>query len=296
MIRSLPFASALALGAALTAAAGGRPMLVAASLPDLASIAASVGGGHVETFSLAKANTNPHSVEVLPSYMIKVSRSAAYLKVGLGLDGWADAVIDGSRNGNLKVVDCSAGIPVLDKPAGKVDASQGDVHPQGNPHYWLDPANADRIADAVQQAFQAIDPAHAGDYAANAKAFKAENAKRFGAWKARMEPLRGRAILAYHSSWAYFASAFGLRIVAHVEPYPGIPPTAKHLQRLLELIKAEKAEHLLQELYFPDKDARFLERQSGIHVHKVSPSCDGPAAGAYWSHLEALVASLAAEG
>lgn len=292
MLRSILLAASLALAAARPAAS---KVLVAASLPDLASIAASVGGGQVEAFSIAKANANPHSVEVLPSYLIKVSRAAVYLKVGLGLDGWADAVIDGSRNGKLRVVDCSAGIPVLDKPAGKVDASHGDVHPEGNPHYWLDPANADRIADAVLRALREADPAHAAAYAANAKAFQAENHRRLQGWKARMEPLRGRAILAYHSSWAYFAAAFGLRIVAHVEPYPGIPPTARHLQKLLELIETEKAGHLLQELYFPDKDARFLERQSGIHVHKVSPSCEGPAAGAYWDHLEALVSSLAAE-
>src|SRR5688500_18297305 len=133
----------LALALLLAGAAAAAPpdvalkAQVAASLPDLASTAASVGGNRVEVFAIAKASANPHSVEVLPSYMIKVARARVYLKVGLWLDGWADAVIDGSRNKGLLVADCSAGIPVLEKPEGKVDASHGDVHPHGNPHYWL---------------------------------------------------------------------------------------------------------------------------------------------------------------
>jgi zinc/manganese transport system substrate-binding protein len=109
---------------------------IAASLPDLASIAATVGGSEVDVFSIAKSNANPHFVEVLPSYMIKVSRVAIYLKVGMSLDQWADAIIEGSRNGNIDVVDCSVGIDALEKPTGKVDASMGDVHPQGNPIGW----------------------------------------------------------------------------------------------------------------------------------------------------------------
>src|SRR3954462_3077675 len=121
----LPVLAFLASAAAVSA-----KVKVAASLPDLASIAAYVGGGEVEVFSIAKANSNPHFVEVLPSYMIKVSRVAVFLKAGLALDQWADAIIEGSRNGDLIVEDCSGGIEVLEKPSGKLDASQGDVHPQ----------------------------------------------------------------------------------------------------------------------------------------------------------------------
>src|SRR3954466_6026996 len=134
---------------------------VAASLPDLASIASYVGGGEVEVFSIAKSNSNPHFVEVLPSFMIKVSRVAIFLKAGLALDQWADAIIEGSRNNKLSVVDCSGGVDVLEKPTGKVDASMGDVHPQGNPHYWLDPVNGIVIAGHVRDALKSEDPSHA---------------------------------------------------------------------------------------------------------------------------------------
>ncbi len=293
----------LALTACLALAASASAKIkVAASLPDLASIAAYVGGDEVEVFSIAKANANPHFVEVLPSYMIKVSRVAVYLKSGLALDQWADAIIEGSRNSNILVEDCSIeaggapGISVLDKPAGKVDASMGDVHPQGNPHYWLDPANGPVIAAHARAALSKADPAHATLYAANEKRFDEEIAKRNQDWHAKLAPLKGTAVVTYHSSWAYFAKAFELRIVGYVEPFPGIPPTAKHLQELVDKIKAEKAKVLIQEPYYGDSDPKFLERQTGIKVFRFTPSCEGIGAGDYFKHFDIMTAGLAGAG
>lgn len=282
--------------ALLAAAPASAKVKVAASLPDLASIAAYVGGGEVEVFSIAKGNANPHFVEVLPSYMIKVSRSAVYLKAGLALDQWADAVIEGARNPGLLVEDCSAGIDVLEKPAGKTDASQGDVHPQGNPHYWLDPANGPAIAAHVRAVLAKADPDHAGLFAANEKRFSGECARRNADWHARLAGLNGAAIVTYHSSWAYFAKAFGLRIVGYVEPYPGIPPTARHLQELTDRILSEKARILIQEPYFGDSDPKFLARRTGIRVYRFTPSCEGIGPGDYLDHFETMAAALAGAG
>src|SRR6266511_5188432 len=94
--------------AALAAPAPTQAKLrVAASTNDLASIAASVGGDQVEVFAIARPSADPHRVEALPSYMVKVSRARVYLKVGLGLDQWAQAIVDGSRNASVQIVDCS---------------------------------------------------------------------------------------------------------------------------------------------------------------------------------------------
>ncbi len=136
---------------------------IVAALPDLGSIASYIGGDKVEVSSIAKANANPHSVEVFPSYMAKVSRAAVYLKCGLGLDQWSDAIIDGSRNGKIVVVDCSNSVPVLEKPS-HVDASMGDVHPFGNPHYWLDPRNGIIAAQNIAEALKKADPANSALY------------------------------------------------------------------------------------------------------------------------------------
>lgn len=295
--------SCIALSAALSAAPAAAKMQVAASINDLASIAAYIGGEEVEVFSIAKPGANPHSVEVLPSYMIKVSRAAVYLKVGLGLDAWAQDILEGSRNSGILVQDCGsqgdAGLPaitVLDKPAGKVDASQGDVHAQGNPHYWLDPANGPVIAARIAHVLAKADPGHAQQFAANAKRFGAECAQRAEGWRARMAPLKGSAIVTYHSSWAYFAKAFGLRLVGQVEPFPGIPPSAKHLQGLVARIKSEKASVLIQEPYFGDGDAKFLQRQAGIRVYRFTPSCAGTGPEDWFRHFDAMTLALTDSG
>lgn len=267
---------------------------VVAALPDLGSIGAYIGGDKVEVSAIAKSNSNPHSVEVFPSYMAEVSRAAIYLKCGLDLDQWSDAIIDGSRNNDIRIIDCSKGINVLEKPTGKVDASKGDVHPYGNPHYWLNPENGIVIAENIATGLEQLDPTNADYYAARLDQFKKECTERMAVWRAEMNPLVGTSIITYHSSWVYFADAFGLSIIAQVEPFPGIPPNGNHLARLVDLIRREKVGFVIQEPYFPDDAGRFLSRETGVKVLKCAPSCSDVKADAYLSHFDAMVTQITA--
>ncbi len=265
---------------------------VAASTTDLASIAGSVGGDQVEVVAIARPNADVHRVEVLPSYMVQVSRADLYLKVGLGLDQWADGIIDGSRNSKLHVLDCSAGITPLDKPAS-ASAALGDVHPFGNPHYWLDPRNGAVVARTIAGELGRLDPAHAAAYAANAEAFAREAEAAWSRGQQAAGRLPVKTLFTYHASWVYFGRAFGLEIAATAEPVPGIPPTAKHLQELVDIAKQRGVTTLLQEPYFADEAGRFLAREAGVRVVKASPSCDDARAGSYLAHFDALFAGLA---
>jgi zinc/manganese transport system substrate-binding protein len=267
------------------------PIKIVASLPDLGSIAAYIGGDKVEVSAIGKPTNNPHAVEVLPSYMVIASRAAIYLKVGLALDQWADGIIDGSRNNRLVVVDCAEGVSVLQKPI-KVDASMGDVHPEGNPHYWLDPANGVIIAGNILKALKKIDPANSSFYENNFNDFKAATSRRSAAWKEKMAALSGQKVICYHSSWVYFAAAFNLTIAGNVEPVPGIPPTGKHLDKLVNMIKEDKITILLQEPYFPNDAPQFLNRQTGIKVYKISPSCQGVKANDYFDHFDDIISRI----
>jgi zinc/manganese transport system substrate-binding protein len=283
--RTLSFV-AIALGVALgLAAPAAAKMRVAASINDLASIAASVGGDQVEVFAIARPNADPHRVEALPSYMVRVSRAQVYLKVGLGLDQWADAIIDGSRNARLRTVDCSQGVTVLEKPTGPVNASMGDVHPNGNPHYWLDPRNGAVCAQTIAKALGEADPAHAADFAKRAAAFSAEADAAWKSGRQQADRLPVKDILTYHRSWPYLASAFGLEIQGTIEPVPGIPPTAKHLAGLLQLVKNRHIQVLVEEPYFSTDAGKFLARQTGIRPVVESASCDQPVAGSYLAHI-----------
>lgn len=281
--------------AALPAAAAGA-VTVVASTNDLASIAASVGGERVEVAAIARPSADVHRVELLPSYMVRVSRAQLYLKIGLDLDRWADRVIDGSRNARLRVVDCSAGVRILEKPTGRVDASMGDVHPGGNPHYWLDPRNGAVVAGTVAEALAELDPAHAEEYRARAQAFgrDAEAVRERGRQAAAALP--AKTLLTYHRSWTYFGDAFGLEIAGTVEPVPGIPPTAKHLAGLVKLVRERRVPVLLQEPYFSAEAGKFLAREAGVRVVVRSASCDRPEAGSYLAHFEAVLRELAGPG
>jgi zinc/manganese transport system substrate-binding protein len=265
---------------------------VVAALPDLASIASSIGGDRVDAFAIARSTSDPHSVEVLPSYMVRVSRADIYLKVGLHLDQWSGPLVDGARNSRITVVDCSEGVTVLDKPTGPVDASMGDVHPDGNPHYWLDPQNGSIIAATIAAALTAADPDGAEVYRANLERFNAEAAQHLADWKAQVAALPHRNIISYHSSWVYFAQAFGLDIVENIEPVPGIPPTASHLAHLTSVIREKQVKVILQEPYFADDAARYLARETAVTVLKLAPSCGGADAASYFSHFRQIIDAL----
>jgi zinc/manganese transport system substrate-binding protein len=224
--------------------------------------------------------------------MVRVSRARVYLKVGLYLDRWAEQIIDGSHNGNLKIVDCSQGIVPLEVPTGRVDASQGDVHPSGNPHYWLDPRNGGIVARTIADAFAQVDPAHAADFAARAEAFARECEEKAEQGRRAAERLPRKEILTYHRSWSYLADAFGLEVAATVEPVPGIPPTGKHLQELVTLVRQHEIPLLIAEPYFSEDAGNFLARETGIQVSWVSPSCEDAEPASYLAHFDAIIRIL----
>jgi ABC-type Zn uptake system ZnuABC Zn-binding protein ZnuA len=283
--------AALGAAALLIPAAAFAKIRVAASTTDLASIANTVGGDQVEVFSIAKPNADPHRIEALPSYMVKVSRAQVFLEVGLQLDQWADAIVDGSRNALVLKVDCSQGVSVLEKPA-HVDASMGDVHPNGNPHYWLDPRNGAVVARNIAGAFARVDAAHAADFRARAEAFGKECQAAYARDRALADKLASRAIFTYHRSWTYFADAFGFEVVATIEPVPGIPPTARHLAELQQLARSRGVLLLLEEPYFSADAGRFLARGSGVRPVIASSACDTEAAGSYLAHFDAVMNAL----
>ena len=288
-------AAALAFVFALPPAAAAARIKVVASINDLASIAATVGGDRVEAFAIARPNSDVHRVEVLPSYMVRVAKADLYLKVGMQLDRWADQVIAGSRNGRLQVLDCSERVTILDRPTTKVDARQGDVHPEGNPHYWLDPGNGAAVAAHVAQALARLEPQHAAEFQARAEAFGAACEARRAAARERLAALPNRLLLTYHASWLYFAHVAGLEVAGTVEPVPGIPPTGRHLSELVSLVRERRVPVLLQEPYFSGDAAAFLARETGIRATRmpVSASCDTPAADSYLAHFDRLVGEIA---
>lgn len=291
VLRTAAAVLALACGLFGSSAALAKVKVVAA-IADLGSIAAAVGGDQVDVKTIARPQSDPHHVEVLPSYMVRASRAQLYLKVGLMLDQWSDQIIDGSRNDKVMILDCSAHISPLEVPTTRVDARQGDVHPNGNPHYWLDPRNGGIVARDIAEALGRIDPAHAADFSRRADEFAQRCDAARAEAVARLAELVNHTLITYHASWIYFTEALGLEVPAHVEPVPGIPPTGGHLQDLVDLIRQRHIPVLFQEPYYSDDGPKFLARQTDIRVVKVSPSCDSAKPDSYLAHFRKLVQAV----
>jgi len=265
----LPLAVAFGALWALPARAAVR---VVASIPTLGSFAKEVGGDRVEVVSLGKGYQDPHFVEPKPSLMVELNKADLLVYVGLDLEiGWLPPLVLGSRNpkiqngepGNL---DCSQAIPVLDVPTTKVDRSMGDIHPQGNPHYWLPPANAKLLAKEIAQRLEQIDSAGKAEYEKNLAAFDAKVDAKEKEWAPLVAKMKGAKVATYHKSWSYVSQWLGMTEIGYVEPKPGIPPDPEHLVRLIHEMKAQHATLLLMEDFYNRRTASLVAEKAGAKL------------------------------
>ena len=273
----------LALAVASLAAA--RPadaqLKVVTSTTDLSDIARQVGGKLVTVTHIGEGYQDPHFIEAKPSFVLQLRNADVWAFVGLDLEiGWMPLLLDGARNPRVKqggsgYLDVSKAIPVLDVPQGNVDRSMGDVHPLGNPHYWLDPENGRRIARLFQAKFTELDRAHAAQYAANEKAFEGRLNAAEQSWAPYLAQIRGKPIVAYHTSWRYFAEYTGMRIVAYMEPKPGVPPSPSHVFEVIRDAKATGAKVVVQEPFYDQKMSNLVAKNVGGTVLVVPPSVGG---------------------
>ena len=279
---------------------------VISTLQDFASIAQAVGGDKIEVDSLAKGYQDPHFVDAKPSLILKLSKADLLLVAGLELEiGYLPPMLDQSRNakihpGNPGYLDLSQGCEVLGRPTGTVTRAMGDVHPYGNPHYWTDPENGRRIARAIAARLSALDPAGRGAYERNLAAFEARLTRKQQEWRARMAPHQGLPVVTYHDSWPNFARRFGLRVVGHVEPKPGIPPTPSHTLEIINRIRDQKIRVILIEPYVDRKTPEYIASKTGAKVVTLYPSVGGtPAITDYFAifdtNLGAILAALRAQ-
>ena len=245
---------------------------VVSSIPTLGSLAKEVGGARIEVESLAKGYQDPHFVEPKPSLMLVLNRADLLLHVGLELEiGWLPPLVLGSRNpkiqpGELGNLDCSRSIPVLDVPTTKLDRSMGDIHPQGNPHYWLPPANAKIIAREIAERLQELDPDGRAEYGKNLAAFNKRVDAKTREWAPMTVKLKGVKVATYHKSWSYVSQWLGLQEVGYVEPKPGIPPDPQHLARLITVMKQEGAKLLMMENFYNKSVATLVAEKAGAKL------------------------------
>jgi ABC-type Zn uptake system ZnuABC Zn-binding protein ZnuA len=295
---------ALLAAACLAAPAGAAAKLrVVATVPDLASLAESVGGDDVEVTTLAKGPQDPHFLEPRPSFIRAMHDADVFLMVGMELEvGWVPPLLSSARNGAIMQgrpghLDASSAIVPIEVPQGVVTRAMGDVHPYGNPHYLSDPVNGLRVAALLRDRLSELRPERSAAFAERYRGFARELAVRLvgreaaaahdpeeivraveegrvdavlgrppGGWLGAVRGAAGRPAVEDHKLWEYFARRFGLRPIATLEPLPGIAPTTRHLAEVVEEMKVDQARLILSSAYFDPRHARWVAERTGARI------------------------------
>ena len=265
----------------LSPPAEAKKLTVVSATTDMAALAQEVGGDRISVESIAKGYQDPHFVEAKPSFLLKLRQADLLLVVGLQLEiGWLPPLITQSGNARIQVgangyLDASQFAEILDIPTGTVTRAMGDVHPLGNPHYWLDPDNGRRIAKGIAGKLGELDPADAGYFQERLQDFDKRLTAAEQKWDAEMKPFHGRKVVTYHNSFPNFGKHFGLNVIGYVEPRPGIPPTPSHTFDLIALMKRENCKVILVEPYFDLKTPNSIGRETSGKVVQYLPSVGG---------------------
>ena len=261
--------------------AAAKKLNVVTATTDLAALAQEVGGDKINVEAMAKGYQDPHFVEAKPSFLLKLRQADLLIVVGLQLEiGWLPPLISQSGNSRIQVgangyLDASQFAEILEIPQGSITRAMGDVHPLGNPHYWLDPDNGRRVAKGIVSKLAEMDPEDGGYFQQRFQDFDRRLAEADKKWLADMKPYRGRKVVTYHNSLPNFAKHFGLNVVGFVEPRPGIPPTPSHTIDLIGMMKRDNVKIIMVEPYFDRKTPDSIARETGGVVVEYLPSVGG---------------------
>ena len=275
------FAVAVLIVAALTRSEAFAAIKVVTTTEDLASLAREVGGDKVQVDALAKGYQDPHFVDPKPSFILQVSRADLLIAVGRELEiGWLPPLISSGRNAKIQpgasgYLDASQNVKILEIPTGQITRAMGDVHPSGNPHYWLDPDNGRKIAQSIRDKLSELSPNDKAYFAQRYADFDKRLAEAQKKWDATMAPYKGTKLVTYHRSWPNFMERFGLNVIGYVEPKPGIPPSPSHTLDLIGEMKNQDVKLIVVEPYFDLKTPQAIANQVGGKVLILAPSVGG---------------------
>ncbi len=292
--------STLTLLLALGPTPASAKLRVVTTVPDLAALAREVGGDRVEVTALLLPTQDPHFADARPHLALALNRADLLVVVGLELEvAWLPVLLRGARNpaiqpGAAGYLDASSVARLKEVPQARVDRSMGDIHPGGNPHYLTDPENGVRVAGALAERLGKLDAAGAASYRAAAARLTTELRAAQRRWAAQVAPFKGTPVVTYHRSWIYLTDLLGLKIVENLEPKPGIPPSAAHVLRVLQAIRAAKVPLILQEEYYPDRTAQLIASKTGAKLIVLRGGTDVRAGQRYLTHLDDEVQKIVA--
>ena len=287
-------ALAASLGTIALATPAHAAIKVVATLPELACITKAVGGDKVDVYSVARIGRDYHTIEARPSDVSRTSGAKLLVRTGMQFEMWMDPLANATGQrylmaGGAGVIDASVGVRRDDVPSHQINGASGDIHVDGNPHFFYDPIYGKFIARNVLKGLIRVDAANADTYRANYVKFNAEIDRRMVGWKRELAPYAGQDVITYHLNFAYFLRRFGLREYGHLEPKPGLPPSASHINALINNMKRDKVKAVVIESIYPTRFADLIQRQTGVKYAVAPYSPSSISADAYFNQIDGIV-------
>jgi ABC-type Zn uptake system ZnuABC Zn-binding protein ZnuA len=273
-------------------------VLVVTTTTDLRSLTEVVGGDRVVAVSLVPPTMDAEEYQPKPQDVLRLKQARLLVRVGLDYDLWVDRLLAQAgkpmiSRGGPAYVDASFAIAVLELRGMSVGPGDGHAHGSGNPHYWLDPKNAETITANIVEALARIDPANAATYEANRQAFLARLNSKLTEWETKLSALKNMPIIAYHNSWPYFARRFRLDFVDFIEIKPGVPPSPSHLAGIVRSMRERGTHIVVREPHEPERDVAFVANKAGAKVVTLAASVGAlPKTDDYISLFEVNVEAL----
>lgn len=259
-----------------TSANEAKKLNVLTSTTNIKSLTKYIAGDYIQLDSLTKKEQDPHFLSAKPSYMLKAAKSDLFIFNGLDLEvGWLSLIIQGAKNPQIQKgqsghLDASQFISALSVPQGKVDRFFGDIHPFGNPHYFLDPLRAIQVSKGILQKLLELDSKNKEHYIKNQKLFEKNIKEKMKEWRKRIQKSKVKKVVTYHSSFEYFLDRFQLKLIGSIEEKPGIPPSAKHILNLIKKIKSSQSSCVLVSSFYNRKWEDKIQSLTPIHVESVA--------------------------
>lgn len=269
MTRKIFFVLYASLILHLTVFPGGLNLVT--TYPYIGGVAREIGGENVNISILAKGEWDPHTIVPKPSFIAKLRSADLLIINGAQLEiGWLPALLRQANNpkiqtGDKGFLDLSRHVTLIGSQSS-VSRAHGDIHPEGNPHFYMDYDNINKIASAVTARLSELDPENKPYYENNKKDFLVRFDNKKKEWQDKLKPLRGMKVIEYHKLFDYLIGRIGFELVGTIEPLPGISPTARHIGELGELIKSNGVKFILQDVYHPEDASVHLAKKYGMKM------------------------------
>jgi len=242
---------------------------IVATYPWIGELVKEIGKDKVKIHIIAKGTDEPHFVVPKPSHIAKMRDANLLIIQGASIEiGFLPPLLQQSNNPKIQpsregFLDLSQFVELIEKPQ-RVSREMGDVHPEGNPHYNLDPHNIPILARAVAERMCQLDSPNCSYHRANLEDFLGRWNAKLKEWDREFSKLRGTKVISYHKLYDYFLSRYGIVLVGTLEPLPGIPPTAKHIENLTA--QAQGVKFILQDVYHEKRTAEYLAKRLNAKV------------------------------